>query len=820
MLLKLALRRLIKDKQYTLINIIGLAVALCAFLTLDIHTHFQESFDKFFKDAERIYRINTHWIQEGRSQGERSGAVPPFAWRLPQSLPEIEEITRLHNTEPKRQIVSYSPVGGQRVMEEETSVYYADSNFFKVFDIPFRSGDPHSALSQPYTAIVSREGAQRYFGDANPIGKALMVNGERAITYTITGVYDDIPGNSHLPDVNLLLSLSTKLAEHPEWDINNHWYWQRFFTYIKLRKGANAELFKTKFQAVMSGINEDIYVPRAHKMKASLMSLTDIHSESKLEDEFKPAGNGQITQLLYWVGWIIVLVALFNYVNMTTAKSVERAREIGIRKVLGSQKTQLTFQLLTESFVLGLLVLSVGLALTYLILPYFDQITDQQLTKADLPIEQLTISLVGFLILMILANLYPALIMSALKPSVILKSNYGSSAKGTNLRLLLVTAQFAVSIIIMLVTSAAYQQMNQLLDRDMGFEDDQLLIIKAPRTKTDRYYSQYDYFRNEISASSSIKAFSTSTFVPGFEQVGFRSMRSRHMDQAAIMRFHRVDYNIINTLGLELLAGRDFDPAHQTDQSAVIITASALSVFGFDSPSSAIGERLSWSNNVDEDLSSQVIAVIGDYQQNIKSNEKIPKVFAFLRGYESPWNDEYFLVKFDQQTTANQHASILTSIESLWSEQFPDDPFDYYFMDTHLERVVANEAMTTKLMAVFGMIAIVIANLGLLSMILFIVNQRMREISIRKVLGASVFNIARLINRECLITIVVASLIALPTGAWLIDHWMQQYEVRPVIPIWSYGLPVLILLSTALIVSANHTIKTALQNPIRFLRNE
>ncbi len=819
-LIKLAFRRLLKDKKYTLINLLGLSVGLCAFMTLDIHTHFEQSYDRFYKDVERIYRINTHWIQEGRSQEERAGAVPPLAWRLPQSLPEIEEITRLHNTEPKRQIVSYSPTGGNRIIDEENHVYYADSNFFKVFDIPFVAGSPDNALAQPYTAIISERGRAQYFGQENPIGKELLVNGERPITYTITGVFEDIPGNSHLPDTDLLLSLSTKLAEHPEWNIPNHWFWQRFFTYVKLKEGVDIEGFTEKFNMTMADINQEIYAPRSHEMKAQLVPVLDVHATSKVEDEFKPGGNGEVTQMLYWLGWLIVTVALTNYINMTTAKSVERAREIGIRKVFGSHKRQLIFQLLTESFVMGLAVIGVSLLLLQVALPYFNSLTDQQLTIRSLTTIQWSISLLTFLAITTLSNLYPAMVMTGFKPSSILRGSYSTSNKGVVVRKSLVVAQYMISIVIVLMTFAAYQQMDSLLHRELGFKSEQQLVIKGPRTKTQRYSSQYDYFKNQVIAQTGVSSFSASTFIPGYETVGFRSLKSRHMDQSAITRFHRVDYDIINTMGFELLAGRDFDPARPADRSGVIITSSSLSVFGFESPAAAIGERLAWSNNIDEDIDSPIIAVIDDYQQNIKSNEKVPKVFAFLRGYESPWSDEYYILNLNEVNNTEQVSATLDFISALWQEQFPDDPYYYFFLDDHFNRVIASEITTTKLMATFGAIALFIANLGLLGIIIFTINQRMREISIRKVLGAPILVIARLINQESLLLVAIASVIAIPCAVIIIAQWMNDYEVQAELPAWAYFVPTLIIILLGAMVSAHQTIRAAMVNPIRFLRNE
>jgi putative ABC transport system permease protein len=432
----------------------------------------------------------------------------------------------------------------------------------------------------------------------------------------------------------------------------------------------------------------------------------------------------------------------------------------------------------------------------------------------------LLLSLSLFLFLTTLSNLYPAMIMSGYRPSVILRGNYGNSDKGVLLRKSLVVAQYTVSIVIVLMTFAAYQQMDSLLHRDLGFESDQLLVVKAPRTKTERYASQYDFFKNQIISQSSVDAFSTSTFIPGYENVGYRSMQSRHMDQSAITRFHRVDYDIINTMGFTLLAGRDFDPARPADRSAVIITASSLPIFGFETPEEAIGERLTWANNVDENVASPIIAVIDDYQQNIKSNEKVPKVFAFLRGYESPWNDEYFVLNLSTNNDVSEVSSTLDNVASLWQEQFPEDPFDYFFLDDHFNRVIANEITTAKLMASFGVIAILIANLGLLGMIIFTINQRMREISIRKVLGAPMIVIARLINQESLILVALASAIAIPCSIVTIAQWMDNYEVQASLPVWAYFMPTLIIIVLGALVSAHQTIRAAMTNPIKFLKNE
>ncbi|MCE7995002.1 MAG: FtsX-like permease family protein [Roseivirga sp.] len=810
-----AVRHLLKKRTFTFINALGLTLGMVSFLLLRLYLNHESSYDQFHVHKDRIYRLNSHWIQQGRSQGERAEAPPPFAWSIADAIPEVESYTRLHQTVPKRQVASRTDLESPAVFEE-TNVYYGDSTFFEFFSFPLLAGSEKEVLKRPYTAVISASTARKYFGNQNPVGRVLNLTGERSINYEITGIFEDLPSNTHISQIDIIPSVYTKLTEHPEWDIENHWFWQAFYVYFKFRPGTDIDHVNEKLMQFELEKQQLIYGPRNEEMKAWFQPLTDISLGHQYSDEYKTAGKANMLKVLTIVSFFILFIAWINYINLSTSRSLERAREVGVRKVLGSKKSELILQFMVESLTLAVLaiVLSIGLALV--LIPIFNDFVVLELSLTDLSSYQIGSMMAMFLAGSLLANVYPALVLSGFRPVLVLKGQFRFSGKGNLLRKSLVVFQYVITILLIAGTLLIYQQTSFLRDRDMGIDLEQLLVVKGPKIKSSHHYADYQNFKQKLLDQPEVLGVTNANFIPGRAIVGYSSFRPAGANQSFITKIHRIDYDFTSTTGLALVAGTDFDENRPANNGGVLINESAMRLFGYETAEEALGKGLGWGGTGADTHTSPIIGVVRDHQQQSHSPETTPAVFPLIRGYESPWADEYFMVRLNP-TVMGQIPDYLSKA---WNEFFFRDPMVTFFMNEHFDRLFNSEKQLRGVITLFALLAIVIANLGLLGLTAYTVAQKKKELGIRKILGATPTQLLRLLSENAFTALIISALLASPLVYYLANAWLNSYALRISIPIWVYVLPLVMIAIVSALFMAGQTIKASRVNPVNSLREE
>ncbi len=808
--LKIAFRSLWRNKGYSAINIFGLAIGLATCLLITLYVTDELSYDKFFKNADRIYRINAdikfgggdlHYTQTSDMMGEL----------LKKDYPQVEEYARVYNNEGSKLIKK----GNEFITEPH--VVNVDSTFFKIFQLPVVEGEINTALNEPNTVVITASSAKKYFGSLNVLGKIIEVkNGNKIDPYKVTAVIEDIPHNSHL---NFDFLFSMKNVNYAWGQMTSH----NFHTYLLLQPGTDYKIFEKNFkqyiqkhvfpelqQFVKIGAFEDLE-KSGNKLHYSLLPLTAIHLYSDYSFEFTPTGNIQYVYIFSAVALFILLLACINFMNLSTARSAKRAKEVGVRKVLGTERKTLIAQFLVESTLTAFLGLLIALAIAYMVLPLFNEVAAKSLSVQDLFSRQI----LPFLLLLpvvvgLLAGSYPALFLSGFKPIVVLKGNSNTGFKKSNLRNALVVFQFATSIVLIIATIVVYNQMQYIQNSKLGYNKDQVLIINGAYALN----KNAETFKNEVLSLQGVSSGTMSSFLP----VSNSSRSDNVLATEAVMNNKNsidmqtwsVDYDYLKTMGMELAAGRNFSKDYGADSSAILITETAARLLGLQNP---LGKMLyGTANNGVESATVpfQIIGVVKDFHFE-SLHKKLGPLSMRL-------NSRAGLLSF-KVSEANLK-TLIPQIESKWKAIAPGMPFSYRFMSNSFDDMYRSEQRASTLAIVFALLAIFIACLGLFGLVTYMAEQRNKEIGIRKVLGASVSNVVTLLSKDFLLLVLLSSVIAFPIAWWAMHTWLKDFEYRINISIWVFIIAILAALLIALITVSFQAIKAAIANPVKSLRSE
>lgn len=802
---KVAVRNLWKNKMFSLINIVGLAIGLCCFLLISVYVLDEWSFDKFHKNADRIYRINAA-IRFGGNDLNIPETSDMMGASLKSDYPEVEEYTRLYNNEGNKLIKK----GTEYI--NEVRVAHADSTFFNVFSFPAIAGDSRTALNEPNTVVITESMAKKYFGSTNVLGKNIETNDDSSTTYKITSVIRDMPKNSHF-NFDFLFSMKNVKYQWGQYLSHN------FHTYLLLKKGTDYKAFEKKFDQY---INKYI-LPQAkqylqiksmaefekagNKIAYTLTPLTKIHLYSNLNFELSPGGSIQYVYIFSAIALFILVLACINFMNLTTARSANRAREVGIRKVLGTQRKNLITQFLTESTLMVILSLVIAVAIAFFVLPLFNTVSDKSMrlgilfSPLILPLLLLLPFVVG-----ILAGSYPAFYLSFFRPIQVLKGKLSTKGGNGRLRSALVVFQFATAIILIIGTIVVYSQLHFIQQKDLGYKKDQVLIINDAYAlnKND------EGFKNEMLQQAGVISATQSGFLPVSNSS--RSDNSFSKDAVADskngfgMQCWNVDYDYLRTMGMELKSGRNFSKDFGTDTSAVIVNETVAKMLGDDSP---IGKKV-YQLGVDNPSPYTVIGVVKNF--NFESLHKSVGPLAFFLG-KSPG-----LISF--KVKAANLPTILKAVEAKWKSMAPGMPFSYRFLDESFAEMYRSEQRAGKIALIFSVLAILIACLGLFGLATFIAEQRTKEIGIRKILGASVNGIVQLLSKDFVKLVLIAFIVAVPVAWWAMNKWLQDFAYRIDLSWWIFLLAGLTALMIALVTVSFQAIKAALTNPVKNLRTE
>lgn len=795
-------RNILKRKGFSLLNIVGLAIGLSASLLILQYVKDELSYDDFHANADRIYRVQFDAYRNGERIFECATAFPKVAPMMIADFPEVEDATRL-----------YLRYGGGVVRYEEISIkednlFQAEQNFFSIFSYPLLNGE--AKLDQPNTAIIEEETARKYFGVTDPIGKRIRFGDQEE--YEITGVMRS-PENSHLK-FTFLLSYPTLVTLYGE-GFNNAWGWYDFYNYLLLKPGSDASALEAKFPAFIDKHGSDPNNPSAIKAsertKFILQPLSSIHLYSDLIQEARVNGNGRTVYFLMIIAFFILVIAWVNYINLSTARAVERAKEVGIRKAIGAHKGQLIGQFLAESLLINLAASILGIALLYLAIPAFNQLADKHLTFSIFFDINLWLSLAAlFVIGSLLSGLYPAFILSAYQPARVLKGSMKGSQDGLVLRKSLVVFQFIASVALIAGTLIVFNQLKFMENRELGIDIDQTVVINAPGVVDfDSLYGNYlEVYRNSLASYPEVKNFTAVSEVPG-NLIFWTNGAQRIGDdesQRNQMYIMGVDYNFFTTFNNKVLAGRTYAHEFTGDSSSVVLNAKAVEVFNLKTPENALGQFIRIGGDT-----LRIVGVVDNYHQEGLKQDFRPTAFRLQQNARS-----YFCVKVETQHLDRA----LGFLQAEYAKVFPNNPFDYFFLDSFFNRQYKNERQFGSVFGFFAVLAILVASLGLFGLASFTASQRTKEIGIRKVMGATVPLIFVLLSKDFLRLVVIANLVAIPLVWYVMNRWLDTFAFRIEIGAWIFIVAAVVTTLVALVTVSYQSLKAALINPVKSLRYE
>lgn len=796
-------RNLIKNKTYTFINITGLALGMAAFILIFAYVNFEKSYDRIHPDATNIYRVESQFYRGDNLSDSWPTSTNGYATAMKANFPEIESFARIdwHNSE---RVVKYN-----NIKFREAHVCFADSNFFSFFAYPMLKGDKFTALNEVNSIVISQSAAKKYFGSDEPMGKYLDINTlESGYHCMVTGVFKDVPANSTM-QFNFLVSWNTI----PKFE-KDFWYLHESYTFVKLKPYASPASVEAKFPELAERYKTGPSL-KDLKWTIKLVPLTEVHLNPAKPNEIEVKGNRFAVDFLSIIAYIILLIACINYINLATTKSVDRAREVGIRKVSGAHAPQLMMQFLAESVIINLAALLAALVLVligrYGVMNYlYGQGVYSLLFDSALYLKLAAV----FIGSILLSGIYPATVLARMKPIAVLKGRFAFSKSGVLLRRGMVTFQFMASVLLIAGTFAVYRQIIYMNSQSTGVNIDQTLVLKMP-VNTPNYNQVTSSFKNTLQSFAGVKAVTLSGAIPG-KEVG-KNLANRRFgapkSEERTYEMLRADHDFIPTYGLHVIAGRAFDKNRPADSVGLVMNEAAVTQFGFASPQDAIGKKV-WIETLEKEP-NEIIGVVKNYHQQSLQKNYTP-VIMFMDP-KLPWIPaDYISIKVNG---GNMH-QMVNNIHAAWDNAFPESSVDSFFLDDFYNRQYAQDTQFGHVFTAFASLAIFIACIGLFGLTAYSAARRTKEIGVRKVLGASVQSIISLLTWEVVKLIIVSGLVAIPLAYIFINHWLNSYAFRVQLTWWQFVLPVFALVGIAVSTTFYLTFRAALANPTSSLRNE
>jgi len=801
---KTALRNFWKNKFYTSLNIIGLAIGISTCLLIMLYVHDELNYDKYNVKADRIYRINNE-VKFGGSHFDVAQSPALMGAEAVKEMPPVEQYTRL------RWHGSFLVKKGN-INLRENRVGWADSTLFDVFTLPVISGNPKTALKEPHSLVITETIAKKYFNRTDVAGRYMTI--DDTSNYKITAVIKDIPRQSHFNFDFFVPFIGNK----DSW--SDDWFSENYNTYILLKKDANVNQVDQQLNTMLNrfiepelksvlGISMNDFTKQGNLVKSSLTPLLSIHLHSNKIGEIGENGNMQYVYIFSIIAVFILIIACVNFMNLFIARSSNRAKEIGVRKVLGSLRKNLIAQFLTESLLISFIALFIALLIVWPILPYFNQLAGKNISPGLLFQPSMIVTLLLFAVVVgLLAGSYPAFLLSAFQPIEVLKGKLAKGFRGTWLRNSLVVFQFAISIILIVGTIVIYKQLNYIRSKDIGFNRQQVVIIH----NTDALKTQATTFKNELLQFSGV----TNVTMTGFLPVnGYRNSNtfftSPALDQknAIPMQAWSVDEKYIPTLGISLLKGRNFSEQFLSDSSAMIINEATAKFFPTND---VINKKLYEIDDIKTKKLREyhIIGIAKNF--NFSSLREVITPLTLSLGKETG--------SIALRVNTANISSVIAQIKNKWQSIAPGQPFDYSFMDEEFSNIYNAEQRTGQIFITFAILAILIACLGLFGLVAYAAEQRIKEIGIRKVLGASVINIVGMLSKDFLRLVMIAALIAFPIAWWGMHKWLQDFAYRVNLSWWVFAFAGITALLIALITVSFQAIKAAIANPVESLRTE
>ena len=801
---KIAWRNLNRNKFISFVNLFGLTVGICCCLLIGIYILNELSYDRYNKNANNIYRIERTFLnaETGALSLQLAAVAPPFAPLLQNDFKDIKKVT------------SFLPISnstfkyGDKIFNEK-NMFFADTSLFDVFDFKVTEGNPATALRDPFSVMLSEKTARKYFGDADPMNKVLRVNNQ--FDCKVTGVYRGLPENSHWHP-ELLLSFNTlkDSAIYGEKNLMTNWGNNAFYTYLLLPAHYDPKKLEAQFPAF-----QNRHIPAEGKFKASdysilsLRRLTDIHLYSHTDEEIEINGDINRVYIFSAIALFILLIACINYMNLSSARSVLRAKEIGVRKTAGASKKELIAQFLCESVFITCIAFMLAFVLTRIALPWLNELSGQQLSIGSLLQWKILTGIILLpFIVGILSGLYPALYLSSFQPVKVLKGVIKKGGGNISLRKVLVVFQFAISIILIVATVVVFQQLHFIQNKSLGFDKEHIVTLRNNNGLNNSFQS----FKDELLSNSNIKDVALSSRIPSgrlLDSQGSQLDAGNSMSPSkADIKYVVADENFIPTFGIKIVAGRNFSKDFGMDTSSFLINETAVKALGLKSDQDAIGKQFQYGGQ-----KGMIAGVFNDFNFESLHQRIIPLVLYESRDGASSYNN------ISVKTSGNVSAAI-AQIEKTWKKYLPEIPFEYQFLDDRYAKLYEAEDRQSSIITIFSCIAIFIASLGLFGLSAFTITQRVKEIGVRKVLGASTGSIVKLISKDFLLLVVIAAVIAFPIAWYAMKHWLQAFAYRINIDWWVFILAAVIALLIAFATISFQAIKAATTNPVKSLRSE
>lgn len=804
--IKIGIRSLLKNRIYGIINIVGLAVGMAGCILIALFVQDEFSYDRFHNNHQNIYRLALERIYPSHTTYY---AITPhsFSTVIQEDFPEVESVVRLFSF-GNPVVIRYEKENERPVVLEERFVMLADSNFFEVFSIPIIKGNQQTPLHGQNNIVLTESAARRYFKEEDPINKILITGmGE----FKVSAICRDVPENSHFR-FDILGSINSV-------DFFNTQNFTGFsaYQYLVLNERADPESLETKFPEMIRkyagpqiqqnlNITYDEYVDQGNGYHYFLQPLTSIHLHSRLENEMRPNGSISILYIFISISIFILAIACINFINLATARSTERSKEVGVRKTMGSSRFRIIWQFIIEAVITSLLSLVVTVVLINVALPFFNHLAGKNLIL-DLDSAVFPILILFSITVGIISGIYPALFLSAFNPSEVLKGRFHGGFSGSWLRNALVIFQFFISIALIAGTFIIYQQLRFMQNRALGFNKENVLIIERAFNLNE----QFDAFKKELKNYSYVKEVGNSSAMFGRDEFFGAFYQSREGSEVLTTKNILVDNDFIETMDLEIVEGRDFDEMFD-DSLSLIINQSAVDAFDLKDP---VGATLSMpGGNNNPAITYTIIGVVKDFNFQSLRTQITPLCLLYANG-----PTQYINVRINQGNLI----SAIDDIEKKWREQVPEEPFKYSFLDQNLAELYISEQKSGQLLMVFSLLAIIIASIGLFGLAAYTTMQRQKEIGIRKVLGSTVLSIIVLLSKEFSRLIMVSFIIAAPLTYWGMAMWLENFAFKlKLIAIFPAMIlsSALISLVIAFITVSYHSIKVALANPVESLRYE
>jgi len=796
--LLITFRNLFKNRISSIVNILGLAIGMAAFVLIIQYVRFELSYDNFHEKEAVIYRVQQDRYNKGEITTQWAAGCSAVGQALYENFEEVENFTRFQKWN------GVFSIGDRKYREEE--IYLADTSFFEIFSFIIIEGDPNTALLNPMEMLLSRSTAIKYFGEKSPIGESMRFNGGPELK--ITGVFEDAPENSHLKP-EIIASWATLVRFRGE-NVNTAWQWDAFFNYIQLHPETDYKVFEAKIPAFVEELIGNEMDDFGAAVVFNLQPISSIHLKSDYMFEAEPNGNARSVYALIAISIFLVIIAWINYINLSSARSLERAREVGMRKVNGAQRTQLLGQFLLESFIMNIIAVVLAFILVMLLGGAFNHLTGQVLDYSLASNSGFwALVLTGFIVVAFLSGLYPALFLSSFKPTTVFMGISELKVGGLGMRRILVIFQFTCSLLLVAGTLTVYTQISFMRNSDLGVDIENVMVVRGPSVNDSTYSEKFSAFKEELLRFPDVEMVTASIVVPG-RQPGWNAGGIRRLSDAEEdgnqYRIIGFDFEFVDFYGLTILEGRNFSEDYGQNSETVLLNEAAVELMGFEDYASALNVPIFfWGDTFN------IVGVVKNYHQEGLREDHEPLIFRYFRDANS-----YYSIRVNPQKSQE----VLAFVEDEWLQFFPQNPYEYFFLEDYYNEQYRNEVRFGRVFGLFAFLAIFIAGLGLFGLSSYATIQRTREIGLRKVLGSSAGNAVLLLLRYFVIQVVIAVPLGLGLGYYIMAGWLDNFAYRIGIGWWFFIIPTFIVLLITILTVISQVLKTANVNPAISMRRD